>query len=52
SVEGKSKGGYGVGRGIGRSGGMPDGGVLNGSGWEIDGVSALSRIIAALYPKG
>nr|GEW71675.1 putative retrotransposon protein [Tanacetum cinerariifolium] len=32
SKEGKSKGGDDVGKGIGRSGGVPDGGVLDGSG--------------------
>ncbi|GKG57220.1 hypothetical protein Tco_0584646, partial [Tanacetum coccineum] len=52
SVESKSKGGDEVGKGIGRSGGVPDGGVLNGSGWEVNGVSALSQIITDLYHKG
>ncbi|GJY12670.1 hypothetical protein Tco_0381979 [Tanacetum coccineum] len=37
SVEGRSKGGDGVGKGIGRSGGVPHGGVLDGSRWEVDG---------------
>nr|GFB37933.1 hypothetical protein [Tanacetum cinerariifolium] len=40
------------GKDIGRSGGVPDGGVLDGSRWEVDGASALSMIIAALYPNG
>ncbi|GJR78329.1 hypothetical protein Tco_0149114 [Tanacetum coccineum] len=57
-VEGRSKGGDGVGNDIGRSGGVPDGGVFDGSitdrgdgsgsGWEVDGDSALNRIIAVL----
>ncbi|GKG58083.1 hypothetical protein Tco_0589694, partial [Tanacetum coccineum] len=51
SVEGKSKGGDDVGAGISRSGGVPDSGVLNGSGWEVDDVLALSQIIAARYPN-
>ncbi|GKD02144.1 hypothetical protein Tco_1177118, partial [Tanacetum coccineum] len=51
-VEGRSKGGDDVGTGIGRSGGVPDRGVPDSSGWEVDGDSALNRIIAALYPKG
>nr|GFC13423.1 hypothetical protein [Tanacetum cinerariifolium] len=51
-VEGKSKGGDDVGKGIVRSGGVPDDDVLDDSGWEVDGVSALSQIIAALYPNG
>ncbi|GKF59966.1 hypothetical protein Tco_0176752, partial [Tanacetum coccineum] len=52
TVEGRSKGGDGVGNGIGKSGGVPNGGVLDGSRWEVDDVSALSRIIVDLYPKG
>ncbi|GKB69679.1 hypothetical protein Tco_0931091 [Tanacetum coccineum] len=67
-VEGSSKGGDDVGADIGRSGGVPDGGVPNGgasnlvqesmmgggngSEWEVDGDSALNRIIAARYPNG
>nr|GEZ40704.1 hypothetical protein [Tanacetum cinerariifolium]GEZ52153.1 hypothetical protein [Tanacetum cinerariifolium] len=55
--EGRSKCGDNVGNGIGKSGGVPDGGVYDrgggsGSEWEVDGNSALNRIIAALYPKG
>ncbi|GKD69796.1 hypothetical protein Tco_1323886 [Tanacetum coccineum] len=52
SVKGRSKGGNRVGNGIGRSGGVPDGGVSDGSipdrgdgsgsGWEVDGDSALN----------
>ncbi|GKB41365.1 hypothetical protein Tco_0886307 [Tanacetum coccineum] len=61
SVEGSSKDGDEVGSGMGKSGGVPDGGVsalvwesmICGSGeWEVDGASALSRIMAALYPNG
>ncbi|GJW55849.1 hypothetical protein Tco_0099934 [Tanacetum coccineum] len=41
-VEGRSKGGDGVGSGMGRSGGVLDGGASyrgdrSGSGWEVDG---------------
>ncbi|GKG01170.1 hypothetical protein Tco_0305875 [Tanacetum coccineum] len=58
SIEGRSKGGDDVGNGIGKSGGIPDGGVSDGSipdrgsRWKVDGDSALNWIIAALYPKG
>ncbi|GJX78807.1 hypothetical protein Tco_0326956 [Tanacetum coccineum] len=62
SVEGRSKGGDDVGNGICKSGGIPNGGVSDGSipdrgggsgsVWEVDGDSALNRIIAALYPNG
>ncbi|GJW17703.1 hypothetical protein Tco_0025139 [Tanacetum coccineum] len=44
SIEGKSKGGDDIGNGIGRSGGVPDGRVLDGSGWEVDGGSESQRI--------
>nr|GEX53538.1 hypothetical protein [Tanacetum cinerariifolium] len=40
--EGKRKGGDDVGKVIGRSGGIPDGGVLDDSKWEVDSVSALN----------
>nr|GEZ53618.1 hypothetical protein [Tanacetum cinerariifolium] len=40
-LDGKVKGGDDVGKGIGRSGGVPDGGVPNDSGWEVDDVLAL-----------
>ncbi|GJR79264.1 hypothetical protein Tco_0150049 [Tanacetum coccineum] len=52
STEGSSKDGDDVGAGIGRSGGVPDGGILNGNGWKVDGVSTLSRIIAAHGGEG
>ncbi|GKC73690.1 hypothetical protein Tco_1119573 [Tanacetum coccineum] len=61
SAKGSSKDGDEVGNGIGKSGGVPDGCVsalvwesmICGSGeWEVDGASALSRIMAALYPNG
>ncbi|GKG37958.1 hypothetical protein Tco_0457181, partial [Tanacetum coccineum] len=56
-----SKDGNEVGSGIGKSGGVPDGGVFalvwesmicGGGEWEVDGASALSRIMAALYSDG
>ncbi|GJZ38370.1 hypothetical protein Tco_0584933 [Tanacetum coccineum] len=64
SLESRCKGGDEVGSGMGKSGGVPDGGVPDGSvsalvsesvicgggEWEVDGASALSRIMAALYP--
>ncbi|GKE26971.1 hypothetical protein Tco_1442355 [Tanacetum coccineum] len=66
SVEGSSKDGDEVGNGMGKSGGVPDGGVpdggvsalvwesmiYGGGKWKVDGASALSRIMAALYPNG
>ncbi|GKG56847.1 hypothetical protein Tco_0582198, partial [Tanacetum coccineum] len=52
SIEGSSKDGDNVGAGMGRSGGVPDGGVPNGGGCKVEGASALSRIMPALYPKG
>ncbi|GKA06606.1 gag-pol polyprotein [Tanacetum coccineum] len=62
SVESRYKGGDEVGSSMGKSGGVPDGEVPNGGvfalvwesmicgggEWEVDGASALSRIIAAL----
>nr|GEX29698.1 hypothetical protein [Tanacetum cinerariifolium] len=52
-IEGRSKGGDDVGNGIGKSGGVPNGGVSDrcggsGSGWEVDGDSALNWIISDL----
>ncbi|GKD38460.1 hypothetical protein Tco_1258667 [Tanacetum coccineum] len=61
SVESRCKGGYEVGSDMGKSCGVPDGGVpdggvsalvwesmiCGGGEWEVDGASALSRIIAA-----
>ncbi|GJW45157.1 hypothetical protein Tco_0073956 [Tanacetum coccineum] len=41
----QSKGGDGVGKGIGRSGRIPDGGVLDGSGWEVDGVLVMILVV-------
>ncbi|GJY93610.1 hypothetical protein Tco_0509392 [Tanacetum coccineum] len=62
SVKGRSKGGDGVGNGIGKSGGVLDGGISDdsipdqgdgsGSGWEVDGDSALNQIIAAVGGDG
>ncbi|GKE95365.1 hypothetical protein Tco_1580220, partial [Tanacetum coccineum] len=62
SVESRCKGGDEVGSGMGKSGGVLDGGVPNGGvsalvwesmicgggEWEVDGASALSWIIATL----
>ncbi|GJT25621.1 hypothetical protein Tco_0895558 [Tanacetum coccineum] len=49
-VEGNGKGNDDVGNGMGKIGGVLDGGG-NDSGWEVSGDSALSRIMAALLPK-
>ncbi|GJV96929.1 hypothetical protein Tco_1548506 [Tanacetum coccineum] len=60
-AEGTSKDGDEVDIGMGKSGGVPDGGVsalvwegmICGDGeWEVDRASALSQIRAALYPNG
>ncbi|GKG44313.1 hypothetical protein Tco_0485751, partial [Tanacetum coccineum] len=58
SVESRCKGGDEVSSGMCKSGGVPDDGAFdlvwesmlgggNGSEWEVDGASALSRIIAS-----
>ncbi|GKD35984.1 hypothetical protein Tco_1251493 [Tanacetum coccineum] len=57
SAEGSNKDGDEVGSGMGKSGGVLDGGVsalvwesmiCGGGEWEVDGASALSRIMEAL----
>ncbi|GJR81166.1 hypothetical protein Tco_0151951 [Tanacetum coccineum] len=62
-VEGSSNGGNDVEAGMGKCGGVPDDGASdlvwesmmgggNGSEWEVDRASALSRIIVARKPNG